>query len=58
MEGVLISILTGVFSAGFTVAAVKIDLSWIKAALKTHSKYHDNHFVEINNLKVKVAKNA
>lgn len=58
MNTILIAILSGVFSSGFTIAAIKIDLGWIKDTLKVHDKYHNHHFKEIGNLKVKVAENA
>ena len=58
MESFIIAIVSGLCSSIFTIAAIKTDLNWVKETLKTHAKYHNHHFEEVNNLKIKVAKNA
>ncbi len=36
MESLLISAVTGLISAGATIAALRVDLGWVKNQLKDH----------------------
>ena len=38
MESIIIAAITGVISAAGTVAAIRTDISWLKEAIKDHSR--------------------